>query len=80
MQPNSCSCISVFKPAFLDAIGLGKRMGKHGDAALAPILVDCLRVTVMEMMNVPITSYVDLIIALASSHLLPTVVLNLNKI
>ena len=50
--------------------------GKHGRAALALILVDCLR---MEMMNVPITSCVDLIIALASSHLLPTVVLNLNK-
>ena len=54
--------------------------GKHGPAALAPILVDCLRATAMEIMNVPITSCVDLIIASASSHLLPTVVLNLNKI
>ena len=54
--------------------------GKHGRAALAPILVDCLRVTAMEMMNVPIPSYVDLITALASSHLLPTAVLNLNRI
>ena len=53
--------------------------GKHGRAALAPILVDCLRVTAMEMMNVPITSFVGLTIASASSHLLPTVVLNLKS-
>ena len=53
--------------------------GKHGRAALAPILVDCLRVTVMEMMNVPITSCVDLIIVLASFHLPLTVVLNLKS-
>ena len=53
--------------------------GKHGRAALALILVDCLRVTAMEMMNVPITSCVDLIIALACSHLVPTVVLNLKS-
>ena len=48
--------------------------GKHGRAALAPILVDCLRATAMEIMNVPITSCVDVIIASASSHLLLTVV------
>ena len=53
--------------------------GKHGRAALAPILVDCLRATAMEIMNVPITSCVDLIIASASSHLMPTVVLNLKS-
>ena len=70
MQPNSCSCISVFKLAFLDAIGLEK----NGIAALAPILVDCLRATAMEMMSAPMTSCVDLITALASSHLLLTVV------
>ena len=48
--------------------------GKHGRAALAPILVDCLRATAMEMMSAPMTSCVDLITALASSHLLLTVV------
>ena len=56
MQPNSCSCISVFKLAFLDAIGLEQ----HGVAALAPIPVDYLRVTVMEMMDVPEISFVDI--------------------
>ena len=49
---------------------------KHGRAALAPILVECLRAIAMEMMNVLIASCVDLIIALVSSHLLLTVVLN----
>ena len=53
--------------------------GKHGIAALTPTLVDCLRVTVMEMMNAMITSSVDLIIVLVSSHLLLTVVLNQVK-
>jgi hypothetical protein len=41
--------------------------------------VECLRVTVMEMMNAMITSSVDLIIVLVSSHLLLTVVLNQVK-
>ena len=44
------------------------------DVAQVPILVEYLRVTAMEMMNVPIPSCVDLITALASSHLLLTVV------
>ena len=63
-----------FQTIFLDVIG----QGKHGHAAQAPILVDCLRVTAMKMMNVPIPSYVDLITALASSHLPLTVVQNLK--
>ena len=50
--------------------------GENGHAALSPILVDCLKGTVMDMMNVLIASCVDLIIALVSSHLLQTVVLN----
>ena len=51
---------------------------KHGHAALAPILVECLRVTAMEMKNALTTLCVDLIIVLISSHLLLTVVLNLK--
>ena len=54
----------------LDVIG----QEKHGHAALALILVEYLRVTAMEMMNVPIPSYVDLITALTSSNLPLTVV------
>ena len=54
--------------------------GPHLIAALAPTLVDCLRVTAMTMMNVPITSFVELITVLVPSHLLLTVVLNQVKI
>ena len=43
--------------------------GKHGHAALAPILVECLRVTAMEMYNALITLCVELITASVPSGL-----------
>ena len=48
----------------------------HGHVVQAPILVDCLRVTVTVMRNVLETFCVDLIIVLVSSLVLLTVVLN----
>ena len=53
-------------------------MEKHGHAALAPIVVECLRVTAMEMKIVLITLCVELTTASVPSHLVLTVVLNLK--
>ena len=52
--------------------------GKHGRAVPAPIIVDCLRVTAMEMKNALLTLCVEVIIASVPFHLLLTVVLNLK--
>ena len=52
--------------------------GKHGRAALAPILVEFLRVTAMEMKIVLTTLCVELTTASVPSNLVLTVVLNLK--
>ena len=62
-----------------DVTGQETPMRQQESAAQTPILVECLRVTAMKMKNAQITLCVDLIIVLISSHLLPTVVLNLKS-